>query len=225
MPSLSSRFRVTCWELPGHGESAPTKHGFDVAEIADAVAHAVARTGEQRFHYAGVSLGGAVGLQLAIRHSDRLSRISILASGARLGTPEGWRDRASAVRAHGTSSLRAQSSARWFAPSFLDENLTIADLLLDALDSVDDESYAMCCDALASHDVRGLLEAVTVPVLVVWGEHDVVAPVEVVTEMASELPDVTVVRISDAAHLLPFEQPEATVAELVAFHTRATASG
>ena len=74
-------YEVITPDLPGHGASPAASESFTVEELADAVADAVG----EPFLYAGVSLGGAVGLCLALRHPAQVRRAAILASGAKLG--------------------------------------------------------------------------------------------------------------------------------------------
>ena len=101
------------------------------------------------FRYAGVSLGGAVGLSwgCGIRPSSR--RAAIVASGAQLGEPAGWHERAAQVRATSTSSLIVGSAQRWFAPDSIARRPELSGRLLHVLQDADDESYALCCEALA----------------------------------------------------------------------------
>ena len=63
---------------------------------------------------------GRVALELAVAASDRVASLTMLASGARIGTADGWAERAASVRASGTASLVAGSAQRWFAPGYLD---------------------------------------------------------------------------------------------------------
>ena len=94
LPALALDHRVITWDLPGHGASAPAREPFAVADLADALVRALADTlGGERFDYAGVSLGGAVGLELLLRHPQCVGRTAILCSGAVIGTPQGWHDR------------------------------------------------------------------------------------------------------------------------------------
>lgn len=220
IPVLAEDFRVITWDLPGHGASAPTSDSFSVDDLADAIAaeldHVIPDAA--RVHYAGVSLGGAVGLTLALRHAHRLERASIVASGAQLGTPQGWTDRAELVRASGTAAVRASSAERWFAPGFLDVEPEVADRLLTALGAVDDESYALCCEALAAYDVRAQLPAIRTPLLVAWGEFDVVAPEPTARTIVDAVADAAIVEIVGAAHLPPSERPSETLAALLGFH-------
>lgn len=206
IPLLARECRVVAWDLPGHGASQPAREPFDVAELADAVAAGI---DEPQFLYAGVSLGGATGLALTLQHPDRLFAAAIIASGAQLGDPAGWHDRAAQVRAQSTSSLIIASAQRWFAEGSIAQHPDLTGRLLHALQNADDESYARCCEALAGYDVRDRLGEIALPVLAVWGEHDAVAPERKATEIADGVQAGASAMIADAAHLPPAEQPTA----------------
>ncbi|MGA7149337.1 MAG: alpha/beta fold hydrolase [Microbacterium sp.] len=213
MLALSTRYRVAAWDLPGHGESPAADGGFTVADLADAVAAAV----EPTFLYAGVSLGGAVGLELAFRHSDRVEAAVIVASGAQLGEAGAWHERAAQVRAESTSSLIIASAQRWFAEGSVARHPELTGRLLHALQRADDESYARCCEALAAYDVRARLPDIAAPTLALWGEHDAVAPEAKAVEIADGVQRGEAAMVADAAHLPPAEQPEAVVDAMIRF--------
>jgi len=217
IPALAADYRVVAWDLPGHGASPAASAPLTVEDLADAVAAAVG----EPFLYAGVSLGGAVGLCLALRHPRKVRRAAILASGAKLGEVEGWYDRAAQVRAQSTSSLIVASAQRWFAPDSIARRPELSGRLLHALQDTDDESYALCCDALAVYDVRQALGEIRMPVLAAWGEHDGVAPEAKSAEIASGVVDGAIVQIADAAHLPPAEQPDAVATVLKDFFEEA----
>jgi 3-oxoadipate enol-lactonase len=148
---LGNDFDVVAWDLPGHGVSAAAAETFSVADLADAVVELVDSIAPgEKFHYAGVSLGGATGLQLGIKHGDRLKSLSVQCSGAKLGTPEGWLERAETVRTQGTPVMIQGSAERWFAPGFMDREPEFSSRLLHSLRDADRFSYAFCCEALAA---------------------------------------------------------------------------
>ncbi|MBB2975715.1 3-oxoadipate enol-lactonase [Microbacterium endophyticum] len=213
MPELATDYRVTAWDLPGHGQSPAATAAFSVADLADAVAEGAG----EPFLYAGVSLGGAVGLTLALRHSEQVRAAAIVASGAKLGEPGPWHERAAQVRAQSTSTLIVPSAQRWFAPGSIARRPEITGRLLHALQDADDESYALCCEALAAYNVRDQLRDIRMPVLAAWGQHDAVAPEAKATEIAEGVRDGRAVVISDAAHLPPAEQPVAMASVLHEF--------
>ena len=216
VPLLVDDFRLVAWDLPGHGASPAASDPFTVDELADGVAAALRSSGltESSVLYAGVSLGGAVGLASALRHPSLVQRAAIIASGAQLGEAAAWAERAAQVRAQSTSSVITGSAARWFAPGSMARAPELSGRLLHALQDADDESYARCCEALATYDVRASLGDVGMPVLAVWGEHDAVAPEPKAAEIAAGVVDGAIERIADAAHLPPAEQPEAVASVL-----------
>ncbi|MFJ4036724.1 alpha/beta fold hydrolase [Microbacterium sp. NPDC090007] len=214
VPLLADDYRVAAWDLPGHGAGPLVREAFTVADLADAVAAAVA---DDTFSYAGVSLGGATGLELARRHGGRLRGVAVVASGAVLGDPGSWAERAAQARTQSTSSLIVGSAQRWFAPASMARRPALSGRLLHALQDADDEGYARCCDALAAFDVRATLGEITVPVLAAWGAFDAVAPEATSVEIAAGVADGRVARIDDAGHLPPAEQPEAVAVLLRSF--------
>ncbi|WJL94436.1 alpha/beta fold hydrolase [Microbacterium sp. ET2] len=213
VPALRDRFRVRAFDLPGHGVSPAATDAFSVADLADALAEEIA----EPFHYVGVSLGGAVGLELALRHPSLVRSATVIASGARIGTAEGWQERAAQVRQQSTSSLIIASAGRWFAPDTIAEKPDLTGRLLHSLRDADAESYARCCEALAAHDVRDRLGEITVPVLAVWGGHDQVTPESFAREIADGVARGRATGIPTAAHLPPADDPTATAAVVAEF--------
>ena len=192
-------WQVVGWDLPGHGAARPTAAAFTIDDLAGAVRDGAARVAAGRpVAYAGVSLGGAVGFVLAADPGP-FGAVVTLASAPVIGTPEGWRDRAAFVRRAGTSAMVAGSSERWFAPGFLDRAPSAGGGLLMALREVDDESYALACEALAGYDARSRPPAV--PLLTVGGSEDTVVT-----------PDRVGVVLDGVGHLPPIEDPAATAA-------------
>jgi 3-oxoadipate enol-lactonase len=216
---LGTDYDVVAWDLPGHGVSPAAKEAFDVAELADAVVDLVDSIAPgERFHYAGVSLGGATGLQLGIKHGERLKSLSVQCTGAKIGTPEGWLERAETVRTQGTPVMIQGSAQRWFAPGFMDREPELSGRLLHSLRDADRFSYAFCCEALAGFDVRAELGSICVPTQAVAGAEDSVAPPSFAQEIVEGITagggTANAVTLQGVAHLAPFEAP-AHVAELL----------
>jgi len=216
---LANDVDVVAWDLPGHGVSPAATEPFSVAELADAVVELVDSIAPgETFHYAGVSLGGATGLQLAIKHGDRLKSLSVQCSGAKLGTPEAWQERAETVRTQGTAVMIQGSAGRWFAPGFMDREPELSSRLLHSLRDTDRFSYAFCCGALAGFDVRAELGSITVPTQAVAGAEDSVAPPSFAQEIADGITagggTASAATLEGVAHLAPAEAP-GHVAELL----------
>lgn len=220
VPALTATYRVALWDLPGHGAARAASGPFTVAELADAVADAVDGVGGGRIRYAGVSLGGAVGLELLLRHPGLVSSAALLCTGARIGEPEGWHERAAQVRAQSTSSLIIGSAQRWFAPGTIAARPELTGRLLHVLQETDDASYAWCCEALAGHDVRTRLGEISAPVLAVWGAYDAVTTEAALREIAEGVARGDAAGIPDASHLAPVDDPDAVIDLMTAFFER-----
>ncbi|MES2169148.1 MAG: alpha/beta fold hydrolase, partial [Actinomycetota bacterium] len=177
--AAGGRVRVLRFDLPGHGASPAAGEPFTMAELADAVVRLVDKSGCGRFHYAGVSLSGAIGIELALRCPERVMSLAVFCSDARIGTEETWNERATRVIASGTASLIAATPARWFDPDFVTREPSVASSILHDLSETDDESYVYCCGALGAWDRSQDVGSIVAPTVVVSGEHDpVTAPAD-----------------------------------------------
>lgn len=212
---LEARHHVIGWDLPGHGESKPAHGAFDIADLARGVLNLAdrIRPGES-FRYAGVSVGGAVGLQLLLDAPGRLESAALICTGAKIGESTGWRQRAETVRADGTHAVVGASQQRWFAPGFAQRAPAVTAALLNDLRGADPESYALVCEALAAFDVRDRLGEITAPVLAIAGADDQPTPPEGVARIAASVRNGRLVVLENVAHLAPAERPDEVAALL-----------
>jgi len=209
---LGTRHPVFVWDLPGHGVSPATTDPFTMSELAEAVLRALDAAGIDRFAYAGISLGGVVGLQLALDHPRRVAAVTLVCSLPRIGTTEGWRQRASDVRLQGTPSLVGGSASRWFTPEFLEREPDVASRVLHRLLDIDDESYALCVEALAATDLRARVGELESPLTLIVGEQDPVIPVEEARAIAGSAPHGSLHIIPGTSHLAAVERPDRVAA-------------
>ncbi|MET0842673.1 MAG: alpha/beta fold hydrolase [Mycetocola sp.] len=209
--------RILSIDLPGHGVSPASGDAFTIDEMATAVLDVVDELGDRQFHIAGISLGGAIALDIAVRSPDRVLSLAMLCSGSRIGSSDGWQQRAAAVRASGTASLVTGSASRWFAPGYLDSDTGAGARALADIIDVDDESYARCAEALGDFDRTAEARSLPVPALLVSAEFDEVTTPDSMRELARTLPDAHAVEIAGASHLAALERPE-EIASALAGH-------
>lgn len=216
---LEDRVEVVGWDLPGHGRSSPADAPFTVADLAEAVRGLTEpMTGGRRCWYAGVSLGGAVGLRLAL--DTTFAGVAVLASDACLG--DGWHERADLVRRAGTAVMVEGSAKRWFARGSIERRPEATARLLTSLSDTDADSYALACGALASYDVRARLSDLQVAVVLMPGEYDGVVTAEQARATAKATPRAELHVLTGCAHLPPAEDPAQVAAALTDFCTRST---
>lgn len=219
---LAPHFDILSFDLPGHGLSPKASEPFTLGELASAVIGLVDERGVRSFHFAGVSLGGAVGVELALRHPDRVSSLATICSLPKFGNPSAWLQRAALVRAESTAALVVPSAGRWFAPGFIERNPRVVSALLHVLSDAEDESYALCCDVLAEYDATPELSGIRTPFLALSGEHDSVATPDAVARFAAGVPGGRAVTVAGAGHLAPAERPQRIAELLTEFMTKGT---
>lgn len=225
LDAVSAHFRVLRFDLPGHGGSPasllrdPAPGRTTVADLAGLVLDVVsAHDGPGTFHYAGISLGGAIGAHLAAHYPRRVRSLALVCSSAHFGEPGPWHDRAALVRAEGMAPVRAATPPRWFADPETAAASARGAALLQNLADTDPAGYAACCDALAAYNLSGRLDRITAPTLVVGGDADRATPLDHAEELTDGIPRAVPATLP-AGHLA-FEAPD-ELGTLLARHLHA----
>ncbi|MFF8971253.1 4-carboxymuconolactone decarboxylase [Streptomyces sp. NPDC014995] len=216
VPELAQQWRIFRFDLPGHG-GAPAHPAGSVADLATRLLATLDALGVQRFGYAGCAFGGAVGVELALRHPERVASLALIAASPRFGTADEFRQRGVIVRTNGLDPIARTSPDRWFTSGFAAAQPAITDWAVQMVRTTDPGCYIAACEALAAFDVRAELGRVGVPTLVLVGSDDqVTGPAEARTLVAG-IPDARLAVVPGASHLVPVEQP-AAVTDLLVRH-------
>lgn len=207
---LTERFRVVCVEHPGHGAALPpairAENRIDL--LGARLLNVLDGLGVDRFSYAGLSLGGMLGMWLAASVPERVDRLALLCTSAYLPPAHGWRDRAATVRARGTAAIADAVVARWFTPAFAAARPAVVAAHRTMLTDTSAEGYAACCEAIAGLDLRADLPRITAATLVIAGADDPATPVEHARGIVDAVPGARLAVLADAAHLANVEQPQ-----------------
>ncbi|MER6382806.1 alpha/beta fold hydrolase [Streptomyces sp. NPDC001250] len=216
VPELIKQWRVFRFDLPGHG-GAPAHPAGSVAELTARLLATLDSLGVQRFGYAGCALGGAIGIELALRHPERLASLALVAASPRFGTADEFRQRGVIVRTNGLDPIARTAPDRWFTGGFAAAQPAITEWAVQMVRTTDPGCYIAACEALASFDVRAELGRVGAPTLVLVGADDqVTGPAEARTLVAG-IRDARLAVVPGASHLVPVEQP-AAVTDLLVRH-------
>lgn len=205
--ALARRHRVLRFDHRGHGGSPVPTGPYSIDDLGQDVVALLDRNGIERASFCGVSLGGMVGMWLASHVPDRIERLVLCCTSARLGPPRGWTDRAATVRAEGTAAVAEAVSARWFTPGFWVTAPDVADRHKQMITTTPAEGYAGCCEAIANMDQLDALGAITAPTLVIAGADDLAIPIEHAMALQAGVKGSGLVVIPHAAHLANVEQP------------------
>jgi 3-oxoadipate enol-lactonase len=200
LPALAEGFRVLRYDHPGHGGS-PLPEVRTIESFARELIKLLDELGLEQVSVCGLSLGGAVGMQLALIAPDRLDRLVLCCTSMRFATPEFWEERIAAVRSGGVAAVADVVLGRWFTPEFPDVRR-----YREMLVATSAKGYAGCCEALRAWDARGKLGAVRGPTLVVAGEDDPSTPPAQLEAIAAEIDGARLVVIARARHLANVER-------------------
>lgn len=218
--ALAERFRLVRYDTRGHGASPVPDGPYTIDHVGQDLIALLDHLEIERAHWAGLSLGGMTGMWLAVNAPERLDRLVLLCTSARLGPAETWRERAETVRAQGTEAVADAGVGRWLTERFRAEHPDTAAWLRDMIAATPDAGYAACCAVIEHMDLTGGLGSISAPTLVIAGAQDPATPPEHAERIAAAVPDARLEVLDPAAHLASVEQPEA-VTRLIIEHLEA----
>jgi 3-oxoadipate enol-lactonase len=217
--ALTEHVRLVRYDHRGHGRSPAPDGPYDLAELgADVLALMDALMLDQ-VHLGGLSLGGMVSMWVAANAPDRVDRLALLCTSAKLGPPEIWTQRIDAVRAGGMAAIAEIIIGRWFTPSFVEVYPSVVAAVRTGLLDTRVAGYAGCCAAIQTMDLLPELPRITAPTLVIAGTEDMPTPPEHARQIASLIPGARVEVIDGASHLANLSHVDTVTSLLVSFFT------
>ncbi len=208
MAELQRHFRILRYDTRGHGRSSVTPGDYTIEQLGQDVLGLLDSLGLDRVHFCGLSMGGMIGIWLGIHTPNRLHRLVLSNTAARIGTKEMWNARIATVRKDGMKSVAATVIERWFTPggrASFPERVAEAKRMLE---NSPPEGYAASCAAIRDMDQRETVARIKAPTLVIYGGSDPVTPASDAHFLAERIRGAVELEVA-AAHLSNVEQPEA----------------
>jgi pimeloyl-ACP methyl ester carboxylesterase len=227
VPVLSRRLRVITYDNRGVGHSESLRHNYTTEAMADDAVAVLDALELDEVHVYGLSLGGMVGQQLALRHPDRVRSLVLGATHA--GGPRATRADSEVMAFFRRRAGMHMKDAAWasvpynYGPRCREEH---ADRIAEDIDRrltnpFNEQAYRAQLYAAALHNCHGRLGRIHVPTMVVHGRHDRVIPVDNAHIMAERLPDCRLRILEESGHLYPTEEPDVDDAIGAFFETHA----
>jgi 3-oxoadipate enol-lactonase len=217
LPALLERLRVVRYDHRGHGASPVPPGPYELDDLGADVLALLDRLGLERVHWCGLSLGGMVGMWMAIHAPERIDRLVLCCTSAKLGPPEMWADRAATVREHGVDAIADAGIERWLSPAFIEREPEISARIRAMLASTPAEGYAACCGVIERMDQTARLGEIRAPTLVIAAADDPATPPEHGELIASAIPGARLEIVPGARHLATVERPQA-MTDLIVGH-------
>jgi 3-oxoadipate enol-lactonase len=215
---FGKKFRVLRYDKRGHGGSSSPAGPYTIEQMArDAVA-LLDYLHLDKVNYCGLSIGGQTGMWLGANAPERLNKLILSNTAAKIGNDDGWNTRIDAVRKGGVKSVSKVVIDRWFTPDFQAKTPAEIEKIRNVFERSNDAGYIASCEAVKAFDFREKVAALRVPTLVIAGTHDpATTPVDT-RFVADRIAGSKFVELN-ASHLSNIEQREkysAAVAQFLA---------
>jgi 3-oxoadipate enol-lactonase len=174
--TLAARYRVLRYDTRGHGQSAVTRGPYTIEGLAKDALGLLDALAIERVHFCGLSMGGMVGQWLGAHAPQRIDKLILCNTAARIGSPEAYNTRIDNVRKGGMAAVVDAVVARWYTPAFA---ATAPDAIAKTramLLATPADGYVACCAAIRDMDQRESVRSIAVPTLVIAGAHDLATP-------------------------------------------------
>jgi 3-oxoadipate enol-lactonase len=215
LPALGARVRTLALDYRDVGDSDPAPGPYTIAEVADDV-RALARALQiERASLVGISMGGFVALELALRHADLVDRLVLVVTSAGGPTHVSTSPEIMRLLMPGDEEVESGEGARRVCaavagPSFAERHPDEIDTFVEIARHrpMTREAYLRQLQACRAHDVSDRLSAVRAPTLVLHGDADPLVPVENGRHLAAGIAGARLVVYPGVGHI-----PEVEIAE------------
>jgi pimeloyl-ACP methyl ester carboxylesterase len=225
LPAFESRFRCIVFDNRGTGMTGVPSGPYTTAQMADDAASLLRALGVTRSHVLGVSLGGMIAQELALRHPDLVDRLVLgcTGPGGELSvrpSPEAMAAFALAKGEDPEAELRRMLPYLYTGACIRERPEEIEGFVRRRLDHpTPPEGYLGQLSAAVSHDASSRLERVRARTLVITGDADRLVNWENSLRLAGRIPGATLVVLPGAPHRLFAETADAFNREVLRFLT------
>ena len=202
--ALNGQFNVIRYDTRGHGQSVITPGPYCVADLADDALAILDALEIRQVEFCGLSMGGMIGLWLAIHASARINRLVIANSAPQISPASTWNDRIALVRREGMASIAEGVAQRWFTADFIARAPDTVNAIKRMIVGSPLEGYVACCAAVRDFDVRESMGGIKSSVMVIAGDADPATPPELTRQISTAIAGSKFVSLP-AAHLSNIE--------------------
>jgi len=176
MPFLARNFRILRYDTRGHGQSSASPGSYATDHLAGDVLTLLDQLRIDRVHFCGLSMGGMIGMLLAMQSPHRLRKLVLCNTAPKIGSLEQWNARIDTVGKQGMQGVVDGVLDRWFTPRFRAASPSAIEFTKQMLLTTPAEGYIGCCAAIRDTDLRDAISRIHAPTLIISGTHDPVAP-------------------------------------------------
>lgn len=227
IPAFAERFHAVAWDARGYGDSDDYEGALQFTDYADDVVRVIDHFGAERAHLVGLSMGGRIAMDFAVRYPGRLLTLTLCDT--HLGfaeMPQAKKNEFIRLRKEPlTSGKEPKDIAGPVARTLVGPNASEAVLqrLVDSMSRLHKESYIKSIEASVNTDTRSDIGSIRVPTHVVVGGADRLTPPETARKIADQIDEAELTVIDDAGHLANIEKPREFNEAVLGFLSRQAA--
>ena len=207
---LAAGHAVLRYDHRGHGQSEVVPGPCSIEDMADDAAALIAAQFDGPVHFVGLSMGGMVAQQIAVRHPELVASIVVANSSSCYDAAARgmWRARMDTVLKLGMTAISEAAMQRWFTPEFRADvhGRERVAALRAVLERTDAKAYAAACDAVSRIDFVRTNPLIACPALVIAGTRDEATPPAMSEAICKSVSGAKLASL-DAAHLSAVERP------------------
>jgi 3-oxoadipate enol-lactonase len=204
--TLSAHYRCLSYDKRGHGLSDAPAGDYRLDDHLDDLEGLLDHVGINRAVMVGVSIGGVISEGFALRAPQRVAGLVLCCTAPRMGDPAMWATRIETARSKGLAPMVDAIMERWFSPGFRKDRPVELAGWRNLFLRTDPQGYANTCATLRDTDLSASIAAITAPTLIVAGDADLAAPLELVRNGLA-IPGARLEVIEGVGHLPSLEQP------------------
>jgi 3-oxoadipate enol-lactonase len=210
---FSERFHAVAWDGRGYGASDDYEGPLDFGDFAADLLRLIDHFGQENAHLVGLSMGGRIAQDFYARHPERVASLVLVATftGFQKFSEQDRKKFVDLRKKPLVEGKEPKDIAPVVAKTLVGPNATQEqyDRLVASMAALHKESYIKTVEATTMYDRDADLDAIAVPTLLLFGEHDGLTTKEMGEEMASRIKGSEYVMIENSGHLINIEQPGA----------------
>ena len=222
-PPFAGQFQVLTFDQRGSGLSEKPDMAYSMAMFADDTAALMEHVGFASAHILGVSMGGMIAQEFALRHPQK-TRSLVLGCTTPGGPHSVSLSGGALAKAYSTQQMSAEERGRLlaeacFTKGYIEKHPGIIPAMIESRRQrpIDPVALGHRMKAVYAHDTYDRLPQIACPTLVITGKDDVLISWENSRILAERIPDAKFVLLEPAGHLFWGEQPEQSRKAILSF--------
>lgn len=207
---LRKDFRMLRYDARGHGQTDAPEGPYTLETLAMDLIGLLDGLGISQAHFMGISMGGMVIQTLALMHPERILSLILCDTTASMPKERApiFEEQIRTAEEKGMSALAGATLDRWLSPEFQKQHPERTRQIREIAAHTPVTGFAGSSQAISRLDIEARLNQITLPTLILVGEHDPATPVKSARQIQAQIPHAKLEVLPGAYHLSNVEASE-----------------